>query len=262
MMDALSALSLDTAYVVAIGLGLLLALRLSNVAIEALPMSRARRALVARIRPVAGTILVLAYAVLVARWLLRGDAGLTPYALAAITLFVAAASWNAVRDVLEGAYLRAARTCAVGDRVQTGNIRGRIQRLGYRNVYVEGTDGELAIVPYRIFANQPVLRSAAADRTSFHIFRAPLPEDRSIPEAKRLVRETALLCHWSSIARPPQVVATANGDLEVTVFAIDPDEAPEIERAVRRALADGSASGQTLSSSTATSSPSAKQRLM
>ena len=52
-----------------------------------------------------------------------------------------------------------------------------------------------------------------------------------------VIRETALLSHWSSIARPPEVVTTDDGELEVTIFAIDADRAPELERLLRRALA-------------------------
>jgi small-conductance mechanosensitive channel len=237
VIGAIQVIALDVLIVVGAGLGLALVLRFGRAALDALPMSRARRALVARLRPLVGAALVVLYVMIAARWVLRTDDPRAWIALLVVGLILVAASWGPLRDVLEGVYLRAASALAVGDRVQIGAVRGRVQRLGYRSVHVEGTDGDLAILPYRAIAAQPILRSPAADHASFHVFRAPLPEHRSIPEARRVIRETALLCHWSSIARPPQVAATDDGDLEVTIFAIDADRAPEIERLLRRALA-------------------------
>lgn len=239
MIELLQSFGTDGLIVLAAGVAVVLALRFVRALVDALPMSRARRALAVRIRPFIGAIVVILYLLFVVAWLLRDHPGMVPWALAVLGLGVAAASWPAIRDVLEGAYVRASPAFAVGDRVQIGTVRGRIRRLGYRNVYIEGTDGELAILPYRLIATQPILRSAELDRGAFHVFRVPVPAERSIPELKRQVRESALLNHWSSIARPPQISATADGHVEITVFAIDPDQAPEIERAVRKAIAGG-----------------------
>lgn len=237
MIETLGSLGLDLVVVIGAGLVLVLALRFGGALTDALPMSRARRQMVSRLRPVAGAVLVVLYVLVVLRWFLRGEAELAPYVLVLVGAFVAFASWAAVRDVLEGAYVRAAHTFSEGDRVQVGSIRGRIQKLGYRNLYIEGSDGELAIVPYRILSTQPILRSSDVERTAFHVFRVEVPAGMDLPLAKRTVKETALLCHWSSVARAPQVVAAGPGELEVTVFAVDGDRVGEIETVVRRSLA-------------------------
>jgi len=237
---ALAGFGLNALVVVASGLALILILRFGGAVLDALPMSRARRTFVVRFKPAVGALLVVAYLLLTARWLLRHDERLAPYVLSFMTIVVVVASWGALRDILEGVYHRAARSCSVGDRVQVGTIRGRIQRMGLRNVYLEGSEGDLAIVPYRVLSTHPILRSSEAERSTFHVFRVPVPSSVKIPDARRTIRERALLCHWSSIARPPQVVAAGPDELEITVFAIDGDRAPEIERAVREALAQDS----------------------
>lgn len=242
MIEPLAGFSFDAVVVCGGGIALLLVLRFGAAALDAIPMSRARRQLVTRVRPIAGGALILAYLVFAARWLLREDSHLAPLALGLMAAFVVAASWGAVRDLLEGAYLRAARTCAAGDRVQIGQVRGRVQRLGYRHLYVEGSDGELVILPYRVVADQPILRTAELDRSSFHVFRLALPGGITVPDGKRLVREAALLCHWSSVARPAQVAAVGQAELDVTVFPVDPDQASEIEAAIRGAV-EAAASG-------------------
>src|SRR5690606_20003949 len=139
VIEPLAGFSFDAVVVCGGGIALLLVLRFGAAALDAIPMSRARRQLVTRVRPIAGGALILAYLVFAARWLLREDSHLAPLALGLMAAFVVAASWGPVRDLLEGAYLRAARTRAAGDRVQLGQVRGRVQRLGYRHLYVEGS---------------------------------------------------------------------------------------------------------------------------
>jgi small-conductance mechanosensitive channel len=130
----------------------------------------------------------------------------------------------------------------IGDRIRIGDLRGRVQRLGLRAATIETIDGELALVPYRRIAAAIVFRDpaddAGADRSAFHVFRVPVPDHRTIPEVKRAVREAALLCHWSSIARPPEVAAAEDGHVEITVFPVDADHVTDLERLVRRALAE------------------------
>ena len=187
------------------------------------------------VRNVASVVVAL-YVIFATVWLLHGRDRTAALSIAVVLGVIAAASWTSLRDVVDGVYLRAARAFAIGDRVQVGGLQGRIQRLGYRFVQIETTDGELAMLPYRAIAGQAILRSPGVDRTSFHVFRVRLPAGVSIADARQTIRETALLCHWSSIAREPQVVAGDEGALEVTVFAVHADRAPDIEHALRRAL--------------------------
>lgn len=235
MIDVLRLLAIDCAFVVGGALALALVLRFSRAALDAVPMSRARRALVDRLRPLAGITLTLLFVVMAVRWVLDSDDQRAWLALAVVSALLIAVSWLPLRDVFEGVYLRAAHACSVGDRVQIGAIRGRVQRLTMRGIQVESGDGEVAFVPYRLVATQPILRTTGED-TAFHVFRVRLPANRSVADARRLILETALLSHWSSIARHPHVAAAESGDLEITVFAVDPDRAPEIERALRQAL--------------------------
>jgi len=236
MIDALRLVLVDCAIVIGGGLALALVFRFSRVIFDAIPMSRARRALVARLSPLAGAALALLFVVMAARWILRTEDPRAWIALAVVAAVVVAISWGTLRDVFEGIFLRTAHTCSVGDRVQIGAVRGRVQRLGLRSLHVEAEGGEIAIVPYRIVAAQPLLRTPGTDHAAFRVFRMPLPANRSLADVRRVILETALLSHHASITRAPEVVATDGGELEVTVFAVDPDRAPDLEQALRRAL--------------------------
>lgn len=237
MIGSLREVIIDCALAVAAAVALVVVLRVGRAAIDALPMSRARRARIARLRPIVGATLVVVYVVLAARWILESDDRRAWIAFAVAAGVFAAASWGALRDAIEGAYLRAGHTLAIGDRVEIGAVRGRIQRLGLRSLVIEATDGELAVIPYRTVTASTLLRTPGDEHSAFYVFRVAVPEHRTIPDAKRVVREAALLCHWSSVARQPEVVATDDGHLEVTVFPIDADHVTDIERTLRRELA-------------------------
>jgi moderate conductance mechanosensitive channel len=240
MIEALLVVALDCVVVIAGAIGLVVALRFGRAALAALPMSRAARALVDRLSPVAGLALIAVYVVLAARWILDTGAPREQLGFAGVVALAAAASWSSLRDALEGVYLRAGRTLGVGDRVRIGELRGRVQRLGLRRATIETIDGELALVPYRQVAVATVFRDPGddpgAELSAFHVFRVRIPDNRAIPEVKRIVREAALLCHWSSIARPPEVAAADDGHVEITVFPVDTDHVTDLERVVRRAL--------------------------
>lgn len=233
MTEAVKTIGLDVVVILGSGLALFGFYRILDHLLAAVPMRRSSRIIVQRVTPLFVATLVLVWAFVGVRWVLRNDDKAAQYTLLIVGGVCVAAAWRVIRDIAEGLYFRAARTFLVGDHVQIGDIRGRLQSLGLRSITIETPDGELAILSYTQVAASSIFRSPAADRTSFHVFRVPMPKNTSLPEAKQRVREAALLCHWSSIAQPPQCVATADGELEITVFALDADRASEIERAVR-----------------------------
>ena len=236
MIETLRIIAIDC--VVVFGGVVLLAavLQLGRALLDALPMSRARRTFVARMRPLAGATLIAMYTVIAAHWVLASADPREALAFALVLGVAAAASWNVLRNALEGVYLRVGRTFEVGERIEIAGVQGRVHRLGARALVVETVDGQLAIIPYRTVASATIRREPFDQQSAFHVFRVAIPERRSIPDLKRAVHEAALLCHWSSTRRLPQVTATDDGQLEITVFPVDGNHAPEIERVVRDAL--------------------------
>ncbi len=236
MIATLRILGLDALVVFGGALALALLLRFGSAVLDALPFSRARRAFIARARPLAAATLIAIYAVIAARWVLDTSDDREWIAFAIVVGIAAAASWNVLRNALDGIYLRAGRSFEIGDRVDIAGVQGRVHRLGARAVVLETVDGQLAIIPYRTVASAIIHREPFDQQSSFHVFRAPFPAKRAISEVKRSVREAALLCHWSSTRRLPEVTVTDHGELEITVFPVDANHVTEIERAVRAVL--------------------------
>jgi small-conductance mechanosensitive channel len=237
VIETLASVAIDCVVVFGGALALAAVLRFGRALLDALPMSRARRALIVRARPLVAAMLIAVYAVIAARWVLASGDRHAWIAFVTVIGVLAAGSWNVLRNALEGIFLRVGRIFAIGDRVDIAGVQGRVHRLGARAVVLETVDGQLAIIPYRTVAAATIRREAFDEQSAFHVFRVPIPEDMQIAELKRVVREAALLCHWSSTRRRPEVAVTDDGQLEITVFPVDANHVTEIEQAVRRALA-------------------------
>jgi small-conductance mechanosensitive channel len=235
-METLRSLGVDCLVVFGGVAAVVALLRFGGAVLDALPMSRARRVVVGRVRPLLAATVIALYAVVASRWVLGNADTREVLAFLLVVVVAVAASWTPLRDAVEGIYLRLGKNLVAGDRIDVDGVRGRINRLGARAIVLETSDGELAVIPYRKIACSTFRRAPGDDHSAFHVFRVAIPATRTIPELKRAVHEAALLCHWSSTRRPPIVSATEDGELEITVFPVDANHVTEIERDVRRAV--------------------------
>jgi small-conductance mechanosensitive channel len=206
-------------------------------ALELVPMSRGRREQIVRIRPVVGAIAGLFYALFVARRLFADYPTYLPLILTGIVAAFIIMAWFALRDVFAGVVLKAGRVCSVGDHVQINGVEGRVTDMGMRVLTLETTEGDEAIIPYSRLARDSLLRTPVQDTVSVHVFEAHLPDGMSSIEGRTCIREAALRSHWSPLTREPKVARVGEHTFEVTVFSLDAEHGPYVERAVRQALA-------------------------
>ena len=231
-------IGLDLMLLSLLGIGLLAALRVTRFLIDVLPMSVGRRAAAQRAAPVLGVVLVLFYVLLCVRTLFRDQPAYLPIALSLAFAGFVAASWPAARDLLAGVALKAGRVCRVGDRVRIENLEGKVVRMGMRVLVLETTRGDEVLLPYGRIAREAVVRTRSEGGVASHEFSLKLPPGLGAAEARTRIKRAALLCHWAAVGRDPEVIPSAEADaLDVTVFALDPEHAHEIENAVRGALA-------------------------
>jgi ribosomal protein L35AE/L33A len=235
MKPDLGALSVGPVWLVGAGVTLVGLLALARVALDLTPMSPAWRSRVGRARPVAALGLVLLYALYATRAVFGVERRALPFAVALVVAGVAAASWSTLRDLLGGVSLKAGRVFQVGDHVRIGDVEGRVERLGYRAVIVRTARGDEAVIPFGRVLGDTVVRTHTPGGVVPHEFEVELPPRLGYRAASTLIRRAALYCHWSSVARDPDL-SPAGGVIKVTVFALDREHAPEIESAVRAAL--------------------------
>ncbi len=215
---------------------LFVVLRFAGWALRVLPASRARAELTERLWPAVAAIVVVVYMLVAANVLMGRAPGLSPFAGVAVLALFVALSWWILRDTVSGVFLRAGRTFREGDYVKIDEVEGHVEKLGWRAMVVVTHDGNEAIVPYSVAARASVVRTPEQAQASPHIFRIPLADGRNVGAVKAVVRRAALLSHWSSIVREPELRLEGEDTLEVTIFVLDAERGYEVEAAIRAAL--------------------------
>lgn len=229
--------------VLIIGISLYWLLRRLRTFLYDLPLTKKRRALFIKLRPVAEVVVLTGFVVLAIRLIFRGE---TTYSAVALALFAFGAlglSWFAIRDMLAGFFIKASEVCLPGDFVEIDGISGWVRGLGYRNIALETPDGSQAFVPYSRVSRQSLVRAPATDGIHRHTFNAPVPEGVEMYEARQAIRRCALNSHWSSVVREPAIEPDHDGGFSVTVFTLAPNLGILIEHSVKSALARAGEAG-------------------
>ncbi|TPV93940.1 MAG: mechanosensitive ion channel [Myxococcales bacterium FL481] len=224
--------------VLAAGVVLAVLLRLGRGLLDLVPMTGRRRELKERAVPVLVLVVSLSYLLFVARVLFRSAPEQMPFAAAAVLCGIALAAWNTIRDLVNGVFVVAGRVCAVGDLIEFDGIVGRVVAMGWRVLTVETANGDEAVVPYSTVARASLRRSRVLESANAHVFRVPLPSHIEMLDGKRLLRETVMCSHWSSLVREPEIVWMHDGEFEVTAYALDSERGGDIEAQVQRIFAE------------------------
>lgn len=216
------------------GAVLLGVLKGAGLALDILPVSRSRRLALRRAAPLLGAVLVVGYCLLVVRSLFGEQPGMLPVALAMILGGFVAASWGPLKDVVAGVFLKAGRICNIGDVVQVADVNGRVTEMGHRALTVETSSGEHVVVPYGMVASGAVFKVPDLSGAQAHVFELTLAPELEVPDAVRRLQGTAMLHHWSSIVKVPEVKLLRGRTCRVTLYPLALDYAPAIEEQLRR----------------------------
>ena len=205
-------------------------------ALELLPLGDDRRATVTRVKPLAGVLAALVFALFSAHALFSRYEQALPVALLLVLVGFFMGSRGLVRDFFSGVALRAEQSCRVGDHIRVGETRGRVTELGPRAISLETPEGDSALIPYSQAALQPIIRTRAIDSGASRTFTLKPNEDMPYATLCSAVERAALLHHWGSVARVPEITPGADGQVEITVFALAQTHAADVELAVRKAV--------------------------
>ncbi|MDD9940976.1 MAG: mechanosensitive ion channel [Myxococcales bacterium] len=236
MTEGLDISGFDLATIVARGLLILGLLRLLGWLVDMAPMPSRRKELLQATGPVFAVAVCLTYLFVAVQEIFGGYAAAMPLLLGSVLAAFAAALWAPIRDLLAGVFIKSGRVVRVGDEVQVQDTRGRVERLLYRRMVLRTSQGE-AFLPYGLVSRHAIVRASSKLGPAAHSFRIRPMRAVSQMELRERVRQSALLCHWASPARAPELLNLEQGGLEVTVFCVDAEHAPEVESAVRRSLA-------------------------
>ncbi len=234
-MNAYESLTLDLVFLAG-GAALLVAgLFAFRSFVEIVPVTRAQRDTLRRTVPVLTALLALIYCVVTVRVLLATEPAFAAAGTALVLVGFVVLAFGPMRDVVSGVVLKAGRVCQQGDHVRLDDLHGRITSMGLRVLVLETNEGEEAVIPYSRVARERVLRTAGVESVSPHVFRVRLPTTLTLSATKTLIRQRAMLVHFSAVSRLPEV-SVSGETVEVTVYTLDADHGPDIEAEVRKAL--------------------------
>ncbi|KIG13822.1 hypothetical protein DB30_07535 [Enhygromyxa salina] len=208
-----------------------------------IPMSKARRGALGRLRPVFEATAALVYLLLAVPIVFKGQSSVI---LTVLFFGMFGVLWFPIRDFVNGMLIRAGQQCEVGDRVVVEERAGVVRRLGYRTLTLETDDGTEVFVPYGRLSRGAIVRTRRVEGVHRYGFDVELDvglgegEGEGDPlAAMALIKGLAMNSHWSSVVREPEVEALAGGGVRVCVFALGREHGPAIEAAVRRGLGGG-----------------------
>lgn len=227
---------LNLAIVLLAVLVLYVALRRLRAVVVRLPLTRTRRALVRKARPLIELLLLSGFIILSVRLVLKGDDRYSAAVLGLIVVGVVAISWSSLRDLLAGLLIKTSELFLPGDFIEVDGVGGWVTGLGYRVIALETPEGDQVFVRYSRITASTVVRKPAADGVFRHTFEVEIPPGAEDVELRDAIRERALYAHWSSVAREPQIRLARDGVMSVTVFSVGYGQGPLIERSVRRGL--------------------------
>ncbi len=237
MNGALAISGFDIVLFVVLAIVLFALLRGLRFLLGQLELGRTQREALDRALPVVETFAGLVYLLTAAPMILDENPEYAPLALVVVVGAILWVSWAAIRDVASGLVWRSGQLCREGDYVELEGLEGRVRHIGYRALTLQTPDWDEAILPYSQLSQKAIKRKAVVDGAVRHTFRVIDAGPRPLPEAIARVKRAALVHHWSSALRPPRVDLREDGLLDVTVFALSPEHGPEIETAVREAVA-------------------------
>lgn len=197
-----------------------------------IPMSKARRGALARLRPVFEATAALVYLLLAVPLVFKTQSSVI---LTVLFFGMFGVLWFPIRDFVNGMLMRAGQQCEVGDRVTVEDRVGVVRRLGYRTLTLETDDGTEVFVPYGRLSQGSIVRTPRVEGVYRYWFDVGLGDGDPLLAIAR-IKGLAMNSHWSSVLREPEVEAVAGGGVRVTVFALGGEHGPAIEAVVRGGL--------------------------
>lgn len=242
MIDELHISGLWLVVVVILGAVLYVSMRWVRNRLTRLSLSKPRRALIDRVRPLVEAVATVLYVVISVRLVLGGDPIYQTFVLGVVIIGFVWIGWSAIRDVVAGLLLKASELCMPGDYIEVDGVGGRVRGLGYRVIALETPDGGQAFIPYSRISRQTLVRKPVTDGVYRHNFEIDVAADVDIVEGVELLRRHALNSHWHSVVQEPTIEVREDGTFLVTVYAIAPNQGHRIESSMRRDLETSSSS--------------------
>lgn len=141
--------------------------------------------------------------------------------------------WRSWMEFYAGMVLRLERRFQLGDRIETPNGTGTVERFYFQSLVILGDDGRLVHIPYSQIADKVVLQSTDREKSMAQSFTVEVDADN--PEmVKEQMTAIAFGCPWTAVTQQVQVNHDGNGRFQVTAKTIDNAVFAKLEHYVRK----------------------------
>lgn len=160
---------------------------------------------------------------------------------AMLFLLTVYSGWIGLKDVIAGAFLKAGHRLTINEIIRVGDIQGKIMRFGHTSLILETDSGETIYLPYSFLFGKVIIKSHPAESIHRHTFQLEVAKTESIQETIDSMRIFILNLPWISLKRDPQIrplsELTTGQPIEITIFSIEKEHFPEIEKLVKTRFA-------------------------
>jgi hypothetical protein len=153
-------------------------------------------------------------------------------------IFTIWAAWIGLHDFIAGAIFKTNRNLNLNDTVEIGEYHGKIRKFTSNKLVLETESGEIVYLPYASLYGKTIVKSHPADTILNHTFRLEIPKDAKLQQTTDKLYNNIINLPWSSLKKEPQIKPlheTESGFmLEITVFSMERDYFPEIEKTIKK----------------------------
>jgi hypothetical protein len=153
-------------------------------------------------------------------------------------IFTSWAVWIGLRDFIAGAIFKTNRNLNLNDTIKIDKYNGKVIKFTSNKLVMETESGEIIYIPYASLFGKTIIKSHPAETILNYTFRFEIPQDADIQQTTERINTDIINLPWSSLKKEPQIKPIGETEfgfmLEVTVFSMERDYFPEIERIVKR----------------------------
>ncbi len=158
--------------------------------------------------------------------------------LVILFVFTFWAFWIGLRNFIAGAIFKTNRNLHLNDTIKVSEYQGKIMKFTSNKLVLESESGEIIYMPYVSLSGKTIIKLHPAEAILNYTFRFEIPKDADILVTIDKVYNDIINLPWSSLKKEPQIKPlhkTENGFmLEATVFSMEKEYFPEIEKAVKQ----------------------------
>jgi small-conductance mechanosensitive channel len=154
--------------------------------------------------------------------------------LLAIFIWIA---WFGLRNLIAGFIFKSNNGLKIGQLIQIDDERGTIVKLGYRNIILDTTKGNLVNIPYSQITNKSLIKINSTEQRHSITFKLKTPKTKNIKKITTDISAHILMHPRCSITEKPNIELLEEQENEmifsIKIFAVENKYLSTIEEDIK-----------------------------